>query len=449
MSSKPVLSFVLARGRPLAPQIEEQLREAIRSGILQPGTQLPSTRALATDLGVSRGVIVNAYQELLAQGFLESRRRAVPVVARRVEAPVEHAIEPDVPVAGATYNLRPDLPDLSMFPRARWLAACSEALRNATTSDFAYGDPFGAAQLRVQLASFLWRTRGVGAEPSRLGIHVGSTQALSALCSALRARGVARIGVEDPSHRWRRATIAATGLEVVPIAADANGLNVEVLASTAVDAVVVSPDHNFPYGGTMSDERRAALVRWAVHNDTLVVEHDYDGFFRYDHRARSVLQSQAPERVIYVGTASALVAPSLRIGWTVLPRYLVVDVAEHMAYEVFAHSRIHQLAFAQLIASGQLDRHLRRVRARYAPRHQLARELLPARGAAAGLYLHVPLESSADERALLDDLKHDGVAIDGVRKNAVGDCDPGLVVGFAAAPEPTLREGLQRLRARL
>src|SRR5690349_13076838 len=144
MSSKPVLSFVLARGRPLSPQIEEQLRDAIRSGILQPGTQLPSTRALAADLGVSRGVIVNAYQELLAQGFLESRRRAVPVVARRVEAPVEHAIEPDVPVAGSQYNLRPDLPDLSLFPRGRWLAASSEALRNATTSDFAYGDPFGA-----------------------------------------------------------------------------------------------------------------------------------------------------------------------------------------------------------------------------------------------------------------------------------------------------------------
>jgi GntR family transcriptional regulator/MocR family aminotransferase len=233
----------------------------------------------------------------------------------------------------------------------------------------------------------------------------------------------------------------------VPIAADANGLNVEALADTAVDAVVVSPDHNFPYGGTLSDERRAALVRWAIRNDTLVVEHDYDGFFRYDHRARSVLQSQAPERIIYVGSASALVAPSLRIGWTVLPRYLVNDVAEQTAYAVFAHSRIHQLAFAQLIGSGQLDRHLRRVRARYAARHQLARELLPTQGAAAGLYLHVPLEASVDERALLDELKHEGVAVDGVRKNALRECDPGLVVGFAASPEPTLREGLARLRA--
>jgi GntR family transcriptional regulator/MocR family aminotransferase len=447
VSSKPLLSFVLARGRPLAPQIEEQLRDAIRSGFLRPGTQLPSTRALAADLGVSRGVIVNAYQELLAQGFLEGRRRAVPVVAHRVDAPVESSIEPDVPVAGSAFNLRPDLPDLSLFPRGRWLAACGEALRRATTSDFAYGDPFGAAQLRAQLASFLWRTRGVGVEPARVGIHVGSTQALSALCSALRARGVARIGVEDPSHRWRRATIAATGVEVVPIAADANGLNVEALADTAVDAVVVSPDHNFPYGGTLSDERRAALVRWAIRNDTLIVEHDYDGFFRYDHRARSVLQSQAPERIIYVGSASALVAPSLRIGWTVLPRYLVNDVAEQTAYAVFAHSRIHQLAFAQLIGSGQLDRHLRRVRARYAARHQLARELLPTQGAAAGLYLHVPLEASVDERALLDELKHEGVAVDGVRKNALRECDPGLVVGFAASPEPTLREGLARLRA--
>jgi GntR family transcriptional regulator/MocR family aminotransferase len=449
MSAKPVLSFVLARGRPLAPQIEEQLRDAIRNGALRPGTQLPSTRALAADLGVSRGVVVSAYQELLVQGFLEARRRAVPVVARRVDAPVEQPIEPDVAIAGSRYNLRPDLPDLGLFPRGRWLAACSESLRAATTIDFAYGDPFGAAQLRAQLASFLWRTRGVGAEPGRLGIHVGSTQALSALCGALRARGTARVGVEDPSHRWRRATIAASGLEVVPIPADEDGLDLETLAAASVDAVVVSPDHNFPFGGTMSDERRAALVRWAVRNDTLVVEHDYDGFFRYDHRTRSALQSQAPERVIYVGTASALVAPALRIGWTVLPRHLVVDVAEHMAYGVFAHSRILQLAFAQLLASGHVDRHLRRARTRYAARHQLARELLRARGAAAGLYVRVPLDASADERRLLEKLKADGIALDGVRKNAVGNCAPGLVVGVAATPEPTLRDALLRLRSHL
>jgi GntR family transcriptional regulator/MocR family aminotransferase len=449
MSAKPVLSFMLARGRPLAPQIEAQLRDAIRSGALQPGSRLPSTRALAADLGVSRGVVVNAYQELLAQGFLEARRRAVPVVARRVEAPAERPIEPDVQIAGGLYNLRPDLPDLGLFPRGRWLAACSDALRGATTTDFAYGDPFGAAQLRAQLAPFLWRTRGLGAEPGRVGIHVGSTHALSALCAALRGRGVTRIGVEDPSHRWRRSTIAASGLEVVPIRADEQGLDLETLAASSVEAVVVSPDHNFPFGGTMSEERRAALLRWAVRNDTLVVEHDYDGFFRYDHNARPALQSRAPERVVYVGTASALLAPSLRIGWTVLPRHLVVDVAEHTAYGVFAHSRILQLTFAQLIAAGHVDRHLRRARTRYAARHQLVRELLPARGAAAGLYLHVPLETSADERALLDELKQEGISLDGVGKNAVDDCAPGLVVGFAAAAEPTLREALLLLRSRL
>ena len=157
------------------------------------------------------------------------------------------AVEIDVPVALARFNLRPDLPDLALFPRADWSAAERASLQRAANTDLAYGEPFGAAELRHRLAPFLVRTRGVVASADRTGVHAGSTQALLVVAEALRAEGVRRIGVEDPGHRWRTRTLEASGLDVVPIPVDADGLRIDAL--DGVDAVVVSPDHHFPSWG--------------------------------------------------------------------------------------------------------------------------------------------------------------------------------------------------------
>jgi GntR family transcriptional regulator / MocR family aminotransferase len=440
MSTGPLLPLHLDGGGPLGRRLEAQLREELRR--LEAGTKLPSTRALAADLGVSRGVVVGAYEQLAAEGYLVLRRGAAPLVADLPSQPGPTCVEEDVPVAGARHNLRPDLPDLSLFPRPDWLRASRAALARAADADLAYGEPFGAAELRHRLAPFLARTRGIASDSSRIGIHVGSTHALSVLA---RASGARRIAVEDPSHRWRRMALEAVGVDVVPVRVDELGLSVDDLPGD-VDAVLLSPDHSFPLGVVLSPERRRALVGWATAHDALIVEHDYDAHFRYDRPPASALQALAPEHVAYVGSASALLAPTLRLGWSVLPERLVVPVARAMAESVFAVPRLEQFALAELIERGALDRHLRRARAAYKRRREIACAALPAVGAPVGLYVRVPVE---DEALLLEALQARHVAVDGVQANAVGDCEPGLVVGFAASSEPALRRAVQLLRRML
>src|SRR3954454_15311177 len=364
MWSEPLLP-----SQPLGRQIESRLRESLRSGAVPAGSRLLSTRSLAAELGVSRGLVVAAYEQLAAEGYLVLRRGAAPPVARLPAQSPPRAVEPDVPVSWARHTLRPDLPDLSLFPRAEWLKALRAVLGRAADTDLAYGEPFGAAQLRHRLAPFLARTRGVIADPARIGIHVGSTHALSVLA---RAAGIRRIAVEDPSHRWRRVTLEAACVEVVPVRVHEVVLCVDDVPGD-VDAVLVSPDHSFPLGVVLSPERRRALVA----RDLLIIEHDYDGYFRYDRPPVSALQALAPDQVAYVGTASALLAPTLRLGWSVLPERLVVPVARAMAESVFGVPRLRQLVLGELIERGLLDRQLRRARAAYKRRHELVRAELP------------------------------------------------------------------------
>jgi len=452
VSKGPLLPVELDRRRPLGLQVEVRVRELIRSGGLQPGAVLPSTRALAADLEVSRGVAVAAYAQLAAEGYIAVRRGAAPTVLALAGVSEPPAVEIDVPVALARINLRPDLPDLALFPRADWSAAERASLQRAANTDLAYGEPFGAAELRHGLAPFLVRTRGVVASADRTGVHAGSTQALLVVAEALRAEGIRRIGVEDPGHRWRTRTLEASGLDVVPIPVDADGLRIDAL--DGVDAVVVSPDHHFPSGVALAPDRRRALVEWAVRGGFAIVEHDYDGHFRYDRPAAGTLQALAPEHVAYVGSASAMLAPTLRIGWSVLPARLVVPVANRMFATVVAQPRLPQLALAELIRRGSLDRQLRKVRAAYRRRRALlvaeSATLFPGArltGAPAGLYVALALADGADEVGILAAARSRGLALDGVGEHRLRPQPPGLVLGFAAAPEPTLRRGLEELAA--
>ena len=446
MQTGPLLALELNRRRPLGVQIEEQLRALIRSRDIETGAELPSTRVLAADLAVSRGVVVGAYVQLAAEGYIALRRGAAPLVAavaHEEALPCDGGF--DVPIAQARYNLRPDLPDLALFPRAPWLAATRASLQRAANTDLAYGEPFGTVALRSRLAPFLARTRGVLASSERTGIFAGSTHALSAIASVLRESGARRIALEDPGHRWRTRVLRASGLEVVGVPVDADGLRVDLIPDD-VAAVVVSPDHHFPSGGIYSAARRRALLDWAVAGERLVLEHDYDGHFRYDRPPAGTLQALAPEHVAYLGTVSPLLAPTLRIGWAVVPVRLVDPLSLHLFANVVSTPRLAQFALAEFIERGYLDRHLRRARTAYKRRRELGLDVLRrASGASVGLYLHVALPEGSDEAAVLEQARGRGIAVDGVNEHCIEPQPPGLAVGFAALPEPTLRRALGAL----
>jgi GntR family transcriptional regulator/MocR family aminotransferase len=434
----------------LRRQVEDGLREAIRAGSLVPGARLPSTRGLAAELGVSRGVVVEAYGQLAAEGWLSVRSGAAARVAA-VTAPAAPAA-PARREPAARWDLRPGVPDLSAFPRAAWLAAARRALRALPDAGLGYGDPRGAPALRAALAAYLGRARGAVAAPERMVISSGFTQGLGLVCEVLRAGGATRLGMEDPSHRDERRLVRRAGLEPVPVPVDERGIVVDALAAADPDAVLVTPAHQFPTGAVLAPERRTALLEWAERRDQLIVEDDYDAEYRYDRAPVGSLQGLEPERVAYCGSVSKTLAPAIRLGWLVLPGRLVEPVAAAKALADQGSPVVGQLVLADLLDRGDLDRHLRRTRLRYRRRRDalldaLARRLpsMRAQGIAAGLHVAVRLPDDVDEAELIAAAARRGLLVGGMAEHRVVPGPPALLLGYARSPEPALRAAVSAL----
>ncbi|WP_443060601.1 MocR-like pyridoxine biosynthesis transcription factor PdxR [Streptomyces sp. NBC_00448] len=388
---------VAPRGRGRA--LQSALREEVRSGRLAAGVRMPSSRALAADLGVSRGVVTDAYEQLTAEGYLTGRQGAGTWVARTSAGPA-------VPVAsgfaeddrGGPADLRPGLPDLSLFPRAAWSAAHRRIVARLPHSAFGYPDPRGLPELRQALAELLVRRRCVAAEPDQVMVVSGVAQAHTLLGMVLRARGHRAVAVEDPGSPELRELLAAVGLSAVPVPVDPDGLRVDALAATGVRAAIVTPCHQFPSGVAYSAPRRAELAGWARSVDGLVVEDDYDGDFRYDRAPVGALQGLAPGRVAYTGSVSKSLAPGLRLGWLVAPPDVVAEAAARKRTMDLGNPVTEQAVLAHFLTTGQYDRQLRRCQRLYRPRRDalvtaLAEHLPGARvgGIAAGLHAIVTL----------------------------------------------------------
>lgn len=436
---------------PLSLQLERALREGVRTGSLRPGTPLPSTRSLAGELGISRGLVVAAYAQLGAEGYLGLRRNAPPIVASGVGVASEARTLDAAP--DWQHNLRPDLPDYAAFPRGEWLKSYRTALRSAPDRELAYGDVRGSAELRDAVVAYLGRVRGVVGDPEHTFVCSGFAQAVSLICGVLARLGRTRIAVEDPGHAGIREIVARSGLEPAPIPVDAGGIDVGALAAASPDAVLVTPAHQFPTGVVLASERRAALLAWAEKTGAFVIEDDFDSEFRYDRPPVGSLQGLMPERVLYCGTASKTLAPTLRLGWIVSPGELVWPLVEQVLYTVIAPPRLEQRAFADFLLRGELDRHLRRMRLRYRRRRDaLVKELasqLPAlevRGLAAGLYVEAVLPAGVDEGRALEEARARGIALSGMAEHcAQAVREPALLLGYAVAPEPSLRRAVTLL----
>jgi GntR family transcriptional regulator/MocR family aminotransferase len=436
-----------APGGPLRARVEHALREAVRSGRLAPGTRLPSTRALCAQLGVSRGVVVDAYAQLAAEGYLCTRRGGgttiAPAVAPRGSPAAGRAQTPRI-----RYDMSPFRPALGDFPRAAWSAAAARALRRVPDERLGYPDPAGTPELRTALAAYLARARGVRADPEQIVVTNGLRQGIELLWSTLAAAGARRVAVEDPGWRGVRET-APAGLQIVPLPVDGDGLIAERLRGARVDAVALAPAHQYPTGAVLSPARRSALLSWARERGALIVEDDYDAEYRYDRQPIGSLQGLAPEHVVYGGSTSKTIAPAVRLGWLVLPQRLVQPLAALQRTRGGTPSPLGQLALADLIERGDLDRHLRRQRRRYRRQREallaaLATELPEAsvHGAAAGLYAVLRLPDRLSERAVLAAARSRGIALE-----ALGGAKPALVIGYANLAHAAIAPAVAALAA--
>jgi GntR family transcriptional regulator/MocR family aminotransferase len=439
-------------GVALHRQIEASIRDAIRAGRLPRDSSLPPTRSLADELGVSRGVVVEAYQQLIAEGYLTSRAGGYTRVAIGPELPA--GAPSPVPATGARIDFCPCRADGSQFPRAAWLRSLRRVLTDVPAPELGYASSRGAPALHRALAAYLNRVRGASARPEHIVICNGYAQGIGLLIETLRLSGARRLALEDPSADDDALPLArAAGIEVVAVPVDADGVSVDALERTDADALVLTPSHQWPTGAVLSAERRAAVLRWARKRRALVIEDDYDAEYRYDRAPIGAMQGLAPDLVAYAGTASKTLAPGLRLGWLVVPPRLVDAIADAKRLADRGSPVLDQLAFADFLERGEFDRHLRRMRPLYRRRRDAllaalgkhAPELEPA-GIAAGLHLVAYLPEGVDEAAVVEAAARRDLVVYGLAPYRIsGDGRQGLVFGYATLGERALTEGIEIL----
>jgi GntR family transcriptional regulator/MocR family aminotransferase len=443
-------------GQALRSQLETALREAIRSGRLPAGERLPSSRELARELGVSRGLVQECYSQLLSEGYLTSRAgSATRVAAGAHQAPPEQAPRGQ-PAQRPIADFRAGVPDLASFPRGDWIWAMRKACAGVASADLDYGDPRGSRALREVLAGYLRRVRAADAHQDRVIVSTGFAQGLILVLRALAQAGVGCVAFEDPGYGTAEASetlraAAALGLRAAHVPVDDLGIDVAALEASGAHAVVVTPAHQSPTGVVLAAQRRHALLDWASRHDAFVIEDDYDSEFRYDKEPVGALQGLAPARVFTIGTASKALAPAVRLGWVLAPPSLAGAVGEQKQISDRGSATLDQLALAALLESGRYDRHLRRMRTVYASRRAalitaLARHAphIKLTGLAAGFHAVAHLPPSADEESVAAAARERMVGLYGMcgYRAYGGTTPPQLVLGFGNIGERAIEPGI-------
>jgi GntR family transcriptional regulator/MocR family aminotransferase len=437
--------------------LQQAVRDAIRDGRLGSGQPLPSTRVLAHDLGVARGTVVAAYEQLAAEGWLVARHGLGTSVANLPPAAPTPA---DLPVASAPrHDLRPGHADPSSFPRQTWAAIMRRVLAEVPDEAFGYADPRGRPELRAAVAGYLGRARTVRTTAASLLVCAGAGHGMGLAFRALAARGARILAVEDPSSPRLRTIADGAGLRLVPLPCDDLGACVAALPRLGADAVVVTPAHQFPLGVTLAPSRRSELLAWARVADTVIVEDDYDGELRYDRQPVGALQSLDPERVIYAGTTSKSLAAALRIGWLAVPPRLMDSLADASRQVSAWPSSLDQVALARFVEAGLFDRHIRRMRGVYRQRRDLLIATLAAHvpmlrvtGIAAGGHALARLPSGGPgEDEVISGASRRGLAVEGLGGYRFGDGaaapehEPALVIGYGSPAGRSYRAAVAAL----
>lgn len=446
---------VSSRGKgTLRFRIAAALRDAIRTGHLKPGTILPSSRVLARDLGVSRGPVVDAYAQLTAEGFVNSRPGGstrvafLPVFVPPVQSPPQK-LKPRLGIV----DLRPGWPDLSTFPRRDWSAAVRDVLNSLPSEELGYIEPWGAWATRQELATYLSRVRGTVTGPDGVVVVSGVTQGITLLCRFLLEQGHRRIAVEDPSNAVQRRLLHRLGLEVVDVPVDGQGLQIDALAATQARTVLCTPAYQYPSGVVLSPGRRRRLLQWAEDFDGLILEDDFDAEFRYERLPVACLQAMNPDRVVLLGSVSKTLAPALRLGWVVTPPELMASMRSAKRDDDFGSNGLDQHVFASLLRSGQYDRHVRGLRRLYRARRALFVEALARRlpdwavtGSAGGLNLTISLPELIPEGTMVAAANELGLLVIGLgTMTGRAEQPAGLVLSFARASQDMTKDAVERL----
>ena len=423
------------------------MRAAIREGRLTPGATVPSTRTLASQLGVARGTVVEAYAQLAAEGWLRTSQGAPTKVAPSVWLPHPLLTPARKQARPFKHDLFPGEPDLSVFPMSRWMAAMRKVAGRGLGAALTYDPDEGSIELRYALARYLERARGVMAHPEQIVICSGSADALATIARAL-APGT--IAMEDPGLPYHSEVVTSSGASVVPLPLDAEGASAE---PGDVAAALLTPAHQFPLGMSCSAQRRDALVAWARESGGLIIEDDYDGEFRFDREPIGAMQGRAPDDVVYVGTASKSLAPGLRLAWAVVPpRFLEAFLGARRWHRTV--SSLDQRVLAELLDDASFDRHLRRCRALYRHRRDdLVAAItdlglgLDVLGVAAGLHAVIALPAEGpDETSVRAEARRLSLRIAVLGPSwQTPPKVKGVIVGYSKPPAHAWRGALEAL----
>lgn len=481
-----IISLNRSADLPLYRQLYLQLQEAILAGQLAPGTRLPSTRALAQELQVSRNTTLNAYDQLIAEGYIESKVGSGTCVThtlpeetvyisrtrkQQTEAslPSDCPVEPQLSERGSRLNaipfveksqphpFRPGLPAIDAFPFKLWGKLLQRSWQALDKNQLGYSNAMGYRPLREAIVHYLQTARGVRCTPEQVLITNGAQQALTLSTTVLLNHGDAA-WLENPSYDGAKAALHSVGANIIPVRVDQEGLVVNEGIQQAPDArlAIISPSHQYPLGVTMSLRRRLELLNWANERQVWILEDDYDSEYRYAGPPLAALQGlDRTGRVIYIGTFSKVLFPALRIGYMVVPRSLIDPFRAARAHADRGAALLEQVVLTQFINEGHFARHIRRMRALYAKRQEVLVEvanhylagLLDVQPKETGLHLIGWLPEGVDDEMVSQRLKAEGIAAPSLSSYAMTPLSRrGLLLGYTAIPVNDIVVGVKRMK---
>lgn len=453
----------------ITQQIFVKIRDKILLGELQEGERLPSSRELAETLGVSRGIILEVYDQLMAEGYLKSKKGAGTFVESGIllkdfpllkgfneEKPCDPTVKANKPNEDNYIDFRSGIPALNMFPRHQWARIAKEVYENMDESLLGYHFPEGSEELRSTLSKYLYRTRGIKCHSNQIVITSGATQALTILAKLL-LDSEKEVMIEDPVTKEIREIFMERGAAIIPIPVDDDGMKTECLTPDRKPSFVfVTPSHQFPLGGTLPIQRRIQLINFAIQTNCYIVEDDYDSEFRYTGPPISSIQGLQPDRVIYIGTFSKILSPGLRIGYLILPEILVEKVKTLKRYIDYHSPTTEQVILARFIQEGYLEKHITKMRKVYKNNreifiHCLKEEFgdrIKVTGFSTGLHLIAQFENITFSNDVLTCIKKNKVKVYPVEDHAFvkGHHNDKLIFGYGYLKPSEMQEGIKRLK---